>query len=135
MGYKNLQNRIERLERAADVLVENERRRIQSENRAYISTRRLKEEIGDYTESVFERVKEMYNSCDYCKEKSENNHIIRGKDIEINKCASATNLTEAQIMQNENDKLPGIVIYKGTKAMGYFDIKFCPICGRKLVEE
>lgn len=134
MVYKNLQNRIERLERTVDILVGNERRKIQSENRAYISTQRLKEEIGDYTENIFGRVKEMHDNCDYCKEKSENNHIIHGKDIEINKCASATNLTEAQIMQNENDKMPGIVIYKGTKAMGYFDINYCPICGRKLVE-
>ena len=46
-----------------------------------------------------------------------------------------TDLTDAQIMKNTGDKVPGIVIYKGCKATGYFDIVFCPMCGRKLVEK
>lgn len=41
-----------------------------------------------------------------------------------------------QIMMNTGDKVPGIVIYSNyCMAKGYFDIVFCPMCGRKLVEE
>nr|DAE79159.1 MAG TPA: Rad50 zinc hook motif [Caudoviricetes sp.] len=36
-------------------------------------------------------------------------------------------------MRNRDDEVPGIVIYKGCSATGYFDINYCPICGRKLV--
>jgi hypothetical protein len=39
-------------------------------------------------------------------------------------------------MMNKGDKVPGIVIYSNYgMARGYFDIAFCPMCGRKLVEE
>jgi hypothetical protein len=53
----------------------------------------------------------------------------------ICKRANETDLTDAQIMKNTGDKVPGIIIYKGCKAAGYFDIVFCPMCGRKLAEE
>ena len=33
-----------------------------------------------------------------------------------------------------NNYIRPIVIYKGCKAAGYFNIAFCPMCGRKLVE-
>ena len=70
--------------------------------------------------------------CDFCKD-YENNRIF-GADIPIKKCANETDLTDAQIMKNRVDKVPGIVIYSHGMAKGYFDITFCPMCGRKLVE-
>lgn len=72
--------------------------------------------------------------CEFCSYKN-NTFIIYGKEIKINKCAKETDLTEAQVMRNRDDEVPGIVIYKGHSAAGYFDINYCPICGRKLVEE
>ena len=71
--------------------------------------------------------------CEFCSYKN-NPFIIYGKEIKINKCAKETDLTEAQVMRNRDDDVPGIVIYKGCSATGYFDINYCPICGRKLVE-
>lgn len=69
--------------------------------------------------------------CDFCKD-YENNRIF-GADIPIKKCANETDLTDAQIMKNIGDKVPGIMIYKGCRVAGYFYIVFCPMCGRKLV--
>lgn len=72
--------------------------------------------------------------CEFCN--SNDKKQIFGSHIAIHKCANETNLTDAQIMMNTGDKVPGIVIYSNyCMAKGYFDIAFCPICGRKLVEE
>lgn len=72
--------------------------------------------------------------CEFCN--SNDKKQIFGSHIAIHKCANETNLTNAQIMMNTGDKVPGIVIYSNyCMAKGYFDIAFCPICGRKLVEE
>lgn len=71
--------------------------------------------------------------CDFCKTYNENK--IFGSDIPIKKCANETDLTDAQIMGNRDNEVPGIVIYKGCVAAGYFDINYCPMCGRKLVGE
>ena len=70
--------------------------------------------------------------CEFCRQWKDENTIC-GKDIKINPCASATDLSDAQIIKNANDKKAGIVIFKQCKAGGYFDINFCPMCGRKLV--
>ena len=70
--------------------------------------------------------------CEFCKD-YENNRIF-GADIPIKKCANETDLTDAQIMKNRVYKVPGIVIYSHGMAKGYFDITFCPMCGRKLVD-
>lgn len=72
--------------------------------------------------------------CKFCKNWHDENTIC-GADIKINKCANETNLTEAQILKNVRDNKPAIVIFAHTAAMGYFNIEFCPMCGRKLVEE
>lgn len=72
--------------------------------------------------------------CEFCNNNDKKQ--IFGSHIAIHKCANETNLTNAQIMMNTGDKVPGIVIYSNyCMAKGYFDIAFCPICGRKLVEE
>ena len=72
--------------------------------------------------------------CKFCENWHDKNTIC-GADIKINKFANETNLTEAQIFKNVRDNKPGIVIFEHTAAMGYFNIEFCPMCGRKLVEE
>ena len=71
--------------------------------------------------------------CEFCN--SNDKKQIFGSHIAIHKCANETNLTDAQIMMNTWDKVPGIVIYSNhCMARGYFDISFCPMCGRKLVK-
>lgn len=73
--------------------------------------------------------------CEFCRT-WHNKNTICGADIKIHKCTSETDLTTAQIMKNPDDCRPGIVILSNNvTARGYFDIEFCPICGRKLVEE
>lgn len=69
--------------------------------------------------------------CDFCKNYSDNR--IFGADITIKKCANETDLTYAKIMKNRGDKVPGIVFFSRGMSKGYFDIIFCPMCGRKLV--
>ncbi|GAA0081340.1 hypothetical protein [Clostridium sp. CTA-6] len=61
---------------------------------------------------------------------------IFGKDIFIKESPSykETQPNKAQIVQLENDK-PGIVLFKNSLAQGYFDIEYCPKCGRKLLGE
>ena len=72
--------------------------------------------------------------CEFCKE-WKGKDTICGSDIPIYYCGHKdSTLTQAQILKNCADDRPGIVIYSGCKAMGYFDIKFCPMCGRKLVK-
>ena len=71
--------------------------------------------------------------CDFCKNYGDNR--IFGDAIPIRKCANETDLTNAQIMKNTGDKAPGIVIYSHGVAKGHFDITFCPMCGRKLVQK
>ena len=71
--------------------------------------------------------------CEFCRQRKDENTIY-GKDIKINQCASATDLSDARIIKNVNDEKAGIIIFKQCKAGGYFDINYCPICGRKLVE-
>ena len=72
--------------------------------------------------------------CKFCKNWHDENTIC-GEYIKIHKCANETELTEAQILKNFGDNNPAIVIFANTAAMGYFNIEFCPMCGRKLVEE
>lgn len=72
--------------------------------------------------------------CEYCEELCYENTIL-GADIKIHKCANRADLTIAQIMKHASERKPGIVIYQGNLAKGHFEINYCPMCGRKLVEE
>ncbi len=71
--------------------------------------------------------------CDFCKD-YENNRIF-GADIPIKKCTNETSLTRANVFKGCEDKVPSILISQSVVSMGYFNIAFCPMCGRKLVEE
>ena len=66
--------------------------------------------------------------CEHCKG-------IYGKEIIIGESPDIkdTQPNKAQVIQLEDD-VPGIILYRNGLAQGYFDIYFCPMCGRKLVE-
>lgn len=72
--------------------------------------------------------------CEFCREWHDRDTIC-GADIKIHKCARETDLTTAQIMKSANDSKPGVVISQGGVAKGFFEINYCPICGRRLVHE
>lgn len=72
--------------------------------------------------------------CKFCENWYDKNTIF-GDDIKIHKCANETNLKYAMILKNTGYDKPAIVIFAHTAAMGYFNIEFCPMCGRKLVEK
>lgn len=42
---------------------------------------------------------------------------------------------EVQIFNTDYDEVPGIVLFRYGSAFGYFDIHYCPMCGRKLKDE
>lgn len=69
--------------------------------------------------------------CDFCNKYHSTKGITIGKSIEINQCATETDLKDCQVYLNKGDK-PSIIIFdRFGSARGYFDIKFCPMCGRK----
>lgn len=73
----------------------------------------------------------MCDMCEFCKNYVEDR--IYGSNIPIKKCANKTELTHAYILKNRGDNFPGIVISSAGMSKGFFDIMYCPICGRKLV--
>lgn len=66
--------------------------------------------------------------CKYCTKPT-------GKDIDIEQSPDSkeTQPNKAQIFQLKRDT-PGIVLYRYGLAQGYFDIEYCPMCGRKLAK-
>ena len=71
--------------------------------------------------------------CDFCNKYHSTKGITTGETMEINQCATETYLKDCQVYLNKGDK-PSIIIFdRYGAARGYFDIKFCPMCGRKLV--
>ncbi len=58
---------------------------------------------------------------------------VYGKDIIVKESPLdvKTQPNKAKIIQHNSDK-PGIVLFRNGLAQGYFDIKYCPICGRSL---
>lgn len=73
--------------------------------------------------------------CDFCNKFHSTKGITIGKSMEINKCAEDTDLKDCQVYLHEGDE-PSIIIFdKSGMAKGYLEIKFCPMCRRKLVEE
>ena len=72
---------------------------------------------------------ERDKGCEYCK-------MPFGKGINVNEhiAQSLIQPDSAVIHQTKNDT-PGIVLFCKSQPHGYFDIYFCPMCGRKLSEE
>lgn len=64
--------------------------------------------------------------CNFCEQTTSKGHEC-GKDYPIHPCAHGDLGVRAQYF----DK--GIILFKDyNTASGYFDINFCPICGRKI---
>lgn len=67
--------------------------------------------------------------CEFCNRQLSENHEC-GKDYPIHPCANGDLGVRAQYLDG------GIILYKDwNTASGYFDINYCPICGRKLGSE
>ena len=69
-------------------------------------------------------------NCKYCSKS-----IGIGVGIEINKGAADGNYPQIAIIHQTETDTPGIVLIKNNMANGYFEINYCPICGRKLTTE
>ena len=72
--------------------------------------------------------------CKFCDKYHSVKGGIAGAEIKIDKCSNETNLTDCQVVISKNDN-PALIIFSHGIAMGYFDIKFCPMCGRELRSE
>lgn len=75
--------------------------------------------------------------CDFCR-KWHSKNTICGSEIKVNQYDNniVSSLTNAQILKNIGDKKAGIVLFSNSNIpVGYFDIEYCPMCGRKLVDE
>lgn len=73
--------------------------------------------------------------CKFCGYYKSSNGGVSGKRININKCANRTDITDCQIHKGENDDECAIIIFSCGMARGYFNIKYCPICGGDLRSE
>ena len=73
--------------------------------------------------------------CEFCNYYHSSNGGISGKEIKILPCANETDLTDCQIHKGSNDDKYGMVIFSHGMTKGYFNINFCPICGRDLRSE
>lgn len=74
--------------------------------------------------------------CGYCKEKSKNTEIM-GKEFELKPTAGfkKDRIYSSWIMKRKNDKKVEIMIAtNGTNGV-YFDINYCPQCGRNLGDD
>ena len=71
--------------------------------------------------------------CEFCDKYNSTKGMKTGELMEIKSCATETDLKDCQVYLNNNDN-PSIIIFdKYGMARGYFEIKYCPKCGRKLV--
>lgn len=70
--------------------------------------------------------------CGFCGGNLTAKGNFYGKNIKISKCANETSLTDCQIAKSIGDEKYGVVIFSYGYAMGYFDIDYCPMCGRDL---
>ena len=72
--------------------------------------------------------------CSYCIKRKDN--TISGKEFNLKPTAGFENdrRYSSWIMKNKGDKKAGILIATNNSNAVYFDIEFCPMCGRKLGE-
>lgn len=70
--------------------------------------------------------------CKYCEGKEDN--TIDGKYFELSETAGFEHdrSYSSWIMKNKADKKAGIMIATNGSNAVYFDINYCPMCGRKL---
>lgn len=71
----------------------------------------------------------MHSMCEFCMGKTGKGTEI-GKDYPVRPCANGDLGVRAQYLDG------GIVLYRDRNtASGYFDINYCPICGRRISKE
>ena len=72
--------------------------------------------------------------CKYCKEINHDNHNINGGYFELIPTAGFENdrKYDSWILKNKGDRKAGIMILTDGSNGVYFDINYCPMCGRKL---
>ena len=78
---------------------------------------------------------EEENKCEYCTTRTSKIEIC-GKYFDLQKTAGYTRphiSYSSWIMKNKNDKNAGIMFANHGGEAVYFDINYCPMCGRKLV--
>ena len=73
--------------------------------------------------------------CKYCEER--NPLEINGKQFELNPTAGFKNdrIYSSWIMKGKEDKKAGIMISTNGSNGVYFDIDYCPMCGRRLGDD
>lgn len=81
----------------------------------------------------FEEAKK--ENCKYCME--DNEAEIYGKYFELKPTAGfkRDRKYSSWIMKGKTDKTAGIIIATNNTNGVYFDINYCPMCGRKLKKE
>lgn len=72
------------------------------------------------------------SECEYCCVDKDNE--IHGKDFELHPTVSffGDRRYNSWILKRRDDIKPGIMIATNGTNAKYFDINYCPMCGRKL---
>ena len=72
--------------------------------------------------------------CEYCNTRNKNE--ILGKEFDLQNTAGFKNdrVYSSWIMKNKADRNAGIMIATNNGNAVYFDINYCPMCGRRLGE-
>jgi len=72
--------------------------------------------------------------CEYCRQRSKNE--ILGKELILQPTAGFYNDRNysSWIMKNKADEKAGIMICTNGGNAVYFDINYCPMCGKKLIK-
>lgn len=75
--------------------------------------------------------------CEYCREPKNKMKEICGQYFPLKPTAGFKNdrRYSSWIMKNKDDKYAGIMICTDNGNAVYFDINYCPMCGRKLNKE
>ena len=72
--------------------------------------------------------------CEYCRKRSKNE--ISGKEFALQETVGfkSDRYYSSWIMKNKADEKAGIMVSTNGGNAVYFDINYCPICGRKLTK-
>lgn len=73
--------------------------------------------------------------CDFCNYYHSPKGGVIGKEIKIKPNANPTKLTAFEIGKHPGDDKYGLTALEMHMPMGFIEINYCPICGRKLSEE
>jgi hypothetical protein len=71
------------------------------------------------------------DGCRYCNGQKDRDVEIC-EPIKLKKTASETDMKDCQIIKHKGES-PALMFFDRFYLLGYFDISYCPMCGRKLV--